>query len=133
MYDLSKHVSASMTGRLTWKVFFVCPSIFFLLIRVGSWWRQVKQHFSSSRLDGLYSPSKVLGLFQGLLLEHFQRKAPRRHPPKEQRLYSELPPDVRVPRPIAKAEPGHPAGEEAHFAETALVPHPPSVPSRWTS
>ncbi|MDW1502102.1 hypothetical protein, partial [Vibrio sp. YT-19(2023)] len=33
---------------------------------------------------------------------------------KKQQLYSKLPPDVRAPHPISKAEPSHPA-EETHF------------------
>ncbi|KAK0144409.1 hypothetical protein N1851_017229 [Merluccius polli] len=45
------------------------------------------------------------------------RKPPRGGAPfdaKEQRLYSELPPDVRAPHPISKAEPSHPM-EETNF------------------
>ena len=64
--------------------------------------------------------------------ENLQGEAPRRHPDqmpeppqlapfdaKEQRLYSELPPDVRAPHPISKAEPSHPT-EETNFGRLYL-------------
>jgi len=61
-------------------------------------------------------------------LENLSREASRRHPnqmpeppqlnpfdAKEYRLDSKLPPDVRAPYPISKAEPGHPT-EETNFS-----------------
>ena len=58
---------------------------------------------------------------------NLQQEVPGRHPDqipkspqlapfnaKDQRLYSELPVDVRASHPISKAEPGH-STEETHF------------------
>lgn len=92
---LSSTVAPHPVMALFW-IFCINPIIIFLLYK-----SLLFVDLKGPRPDGLCSPSIEFWISS-------QLDIPR--PPfnsKEQRLYSKLPPDVRVPNPVSEAEPGH--------------------------